>query len=242
MLVRHLADDPELGYCQGLHNVAAIFAIADSSPQRAYRRFASLVENMRGFWLPGFPLLWTEAERLQSFAKNRPWFKHFRKLGVEPSMYLPQAWLTLFAAWLPLSTIVDCLPLLETGGSTAMLALTIQVLDDAERDILNHRDSENVLLALRSLQSIAPCSAKLLVSVSRLLARLLQAPHIPGQILVEQPLEQPVACTIPDVWDSGLWKLIVDAANLWGVPVHRGSVNANSDSDSKPTSYDFRSL
>eukprot|EP00435_Cladocopium_sp_Y103_P065386 s664_g27.t1 len=54
MILQHLEDDPELGYCQGMTLVAAVFAAAHNDGEvEAYRRFAAFVQRVRGLWLPG---------------------------------------------------------------------------------------------------------------------------------------------------------------------------------------------
>lgn len=77
MILQHLEDDPELGYCQGMTLVAAVFAAAHNDAEvEAYRRFAAFVQRVRGLWLPGFPLLQPSIASFEALAKGRPWFMH----------------------------------------------------------------------------------------------------------------------------------------------------------------------
>ncbi|CAJ1338760.1 unnamed protein product [Effrenium voratum] len=53
MILQHLEDDPELGYCQGMTLVAAVFAAAEPEDAEAYERFSGFIRRVRGLWLPG---------------------------------------------------------------------------------------------------------------------------------------------------------------------------------------------
>ena len=48
-----MAEDPELGYCQGMNLVAALFAVAAQSQSEAYMRFRAFLGRLRGLWQPG---------------------------------------------------------------------------------------------------------------------------------------------------------------------------------------------
>jgi len=156
MLLRLAADDPALGYCQGLNFVAAAFAAAAVNRTEAYLRFHTFVNRVRGLWLPGFPLLHVGEARFVSVAKDRLWYQHFETHNVEPSMFLPQALLTMFSLWLPLPTVVKCLPLPEDMGLEAMIAITLVVLEHAQERLLRQRSLEGILKVLHELPSFAP--------------------------------------------------------------------------------------
>jgi len=83
LLLRHLAEDPELGYCQGMHLVAAVFSKASSSQDEAYMRFHRFMGRARGLWAPGFPLLRVGAAQLEVVAKKRPWYAHLLENSIE---------------------------------------------------------------------------------------------------------------------------------------------------------------
>jgi len=129
MLLRHAAEDTELGYCQGMNMVASLFAVAGLSQNRTYARFRSFIQCVRGLWLPGFPLLDSAIAQFELIAKTQPWYNHLCKHSVSSDMYLPQAWMASFATWLPLSTRVILLPHLEQHGLAGMLALSLAVLE-----------------------------------------------------------------------------------------------------------------
>jgi len=156
ILLRHVAEDPELGYCQGLNLVATVFAVASESQGQAYSRFRCFVKRVRGLWLPGFPLLELGSTQFTTAAQDRCWYKHLGECNVEVSMFLPQALLTMFTMWLPLKTVVHNLALPEKEGLSAMVAMTIAVLDHVSLRLIEERSMEGVLKALQHIQDDAP--------------------------------------------------------------------------------------
>jgi len=156
MLLRHLAEDPHLGYCQGMNFVAAVFAAAAGSQAEAYERFRAFIQRLRGLWLPNFPLLQVGTSKFMKAAEEFTWYRHLNAHAVEPSMFLPQALLAMFALWLPLPTVVECLAILEQKGLAGMLALTLAVLDHVGDSLLQQRSMEGLLAVLKNLKTRAP--------------------------------------------------------------------------------------
>lgn len=156
MLLRRLADDPEVGYCQGLSFWAAPFAVACESKHEAYSRFLDLTTRARALWLPGLPLLRDGSELFAAAAEGRPWFKHMEAQGVHTSMYLPQVWCALFAQWLPMNSLLECLPFLERRGFEGILALTLAALESAEPELLQLTGVEEILPALSGMRQKTP--------------------------------------------------------------------------------------
>lgn len=165
VLLRYAAEDPKLGYCQGMNYVAAVFTAASGSQAEAYSRFKGFVQRLRNLWTPGFPLLETGTPHFQSLVKERPWFKHICSLDVHTSMYLPHAWLTSFVKWVHFGTLVACLDLLELHGFAAVLALTVAVLDNAEEQLLKQNCMDDALRVLCNLKSTVPSSMVLRANI-----------------------------------------------------------------------------
>jgi len=154
MLVRHAAEDPELGYCQGMNQVAAIFAVVADTEEEAYQRFRAFVKPVRGLWLPGFPLLQEAVETFEATVQVRRWFQHLQARGVETHLYLPRALLSMFTVWLPLDTMRSCLGRLERGGLRGMVATAVAVLNHSAPQLLQLKDMDELLARLQS-----PCEA-----------------------------------------------------------------------------------
>lgn len=167
MLLRQLAEDPQLGYCQGMNFVAAVFAVAARSQNEAYERFHGFTQRVRGLWMPGFPLLEMGVAHFATVAKERSWFQHLIAHDVRPSMFLPQALMTMFAMWLPLRTVVECLALPERNGLIGMVAMTVAVLDHARDRLLQQHSFEELLSVFRGLQDSPPEPQALAAAASR---------------------------------------------------------------------------
>ncbi|CAE7921160.1 GYP5 [Symbiodinium necroappetens] len=164
MILKHLMEDPELGYCQGMTLVAAVFAAAAEDPE-AYTRFAAFVRQVRGLWLPGFPLLAPCMAGFEVLAREKPWFEHFARLGVRSDMFLPQALLSMFVNWLPLMMLLHCLSFLEDFGLAALLSLAIAFLDLHEARLLTQPTFEELMEVLQSLKQ-AECSESKLLEIA----------------------------------------------------------------------------
>lgn len=156
MLLRQAAEDPQLGYCQGMNFVAAVFATASQSQGEAYERFHTFTTRLRGLWLPGFPLLKVATNKFVLLTQKKLWYKHLETHTVEPSMFLPQAVITMLALWLPISTIAQCLQLLEQHGLDGILAMTISVLDHNKKKLLRQQSMEGLLQVLKDLPDYTP--------------------------------------------------------------------------------------
>ncbi|CAE8691260.1 unnamed protein product [Polarella glacialis] len=148
LLLRHAAEDPELGYCQGMNMVACLFSVAARSQAEAYARFHAFTQLLRGLWLPGFPLLQEGMCIFESLAQGRPWFQHLQRNDVGPETYLPRAWLSLFASWLSLPARVLLLRELEKNGLAALLAISLALLDHIGPALLEQGDDTGEILTV----------------------------------------------------------------------------------------------
>lgn len=162
MILQHLEDDPELGYCQGMTLVAAVFAAAHNDAEvEAYRRFAAFVQRVRGLWLPGFPLLQPSIASFEALAKGRPWFMHLVRYGVQTEMFLPQALLSMLVTWLPLRSLLHCLQFLECGLKS-LLSLALALLDSQESQLLQQQSFEELMDTIQGLKNCKVCPNRLL--------------------------------------------------------------------------------
>lgn len=95
-------------------------------------------------------------------------------------MYLPQALMTLFALWVPLSSLVRCLTLFETEGLSAMLAMTVALLDCVQARLLQARDVGDLLGTIKDMKKFAPSHVHLYAAVLALLpdARATEADNL----------------------------------------------------------------
>mmetsp|Transcript_60328 Transcript_60328/g.168549 ORF Transcript_60328/g.168549 Transcript_60328/m.168549 type:complete len:492 (-) Transcript_60328:224-1699(-) len=147
ILMRHIEEDIELNYCQGMNLVAVAFAGVYFEADEAYKHFSAFVSRVRGLWLPGFPLIEQGTSHFAVLAVTRPWFRHLQTHHIDPSMYLPNMWMALFGTWLPLPTLLHFVPLFEREGFSSMLAMTLAVLDHVGARLLQLHGQEELLLA-----------------------------------------------------------------------------------------------
>jgi hypothetical protein len=170
MLRRYCDQDRELGYVQGMNLVAAVFAAASHDFTEAYKRFYSFMRQVRGLWLPGFPMYIEGVSLFNSLASEKAWHRHLQS-HMDPSMYLPQAWLGLFTRWLPFDTLVCCLDVFEEHGFAAMLATTVAVLDHACAALPARADLEALKEFFDDLEQRAPQENDLRSAIDGLLPR-----------------------------------------------------------------------
>lgn len=165
LLLRHVAEDQELGYCQGMNMAAALFAVATRNQNDAYTRFQAFMTRCRGLWLEGFPLLQIGMAHFEVLAESRPWYQYLCRNSICPDMYLPRAWMAVFAKWLPLATRVLFLEKLEKTGLAGLMALSLALLDLHLPWLLQQGDMDDVLAALEGLRGRAPDAAVLLTAM-----------------------------------------------------------------------------
>merc|ERR1719210_997956 len=166
--------------------VAAIFAAATKNQSEAYERFHAFVQDMRGLWLPGFPLLAVGTARFESIAWECGWYQHLKANGIETSMFLPQAMMTILAMWLPMPTIAQCLKLPERYGLDGIVAMTFCVLDLAKERLLQQQNMEGLLQVLQTLHDSAPQPCMLENSVHKLLQSLWQIRNFTTDLLLQK--------------------------------------------------------
>jgi len=149
--------DPELGYTQGMCFAAAAVCLCDAGPA-ADASFESLMRRLRGLWLPGFPLVLQGIPKFQALLQEHDpeVLLHFQCIEVDLEMVLPKAWLTLFARWLPLPSLLEALPFLKQEGLPGILAVTLMLLLYHRWFLLGCQNLEEALVYLTSLPSKPP--------------------------------------------------------------------------------------
>jgi len=170
LLLRHAAQDGELGYCQGMHFAMVVFVASSGSLGEAYWRFHAFSGRMRGLWLSGLPLVTEGLQRFAEAARGASWFEHLTAHGLGPQAYLPQAWLGFLAAWLPLSVLVHSLEFLEGHGFPGLLAVTLAVLDCVAERLLQHTSMEDLKQVLSRLREQPPDATQLVEAARSRLA------------------------------------------------------------------------
>lgn len=171
ILQQHAAENPDVGYTQGMNYVAATMAL--KYPDRedlARRRFAEAMMEFGGFWSDGFPLLVFGADLFAKLAsRHQPaLWTHLLQSGVEPSMYLPNGWLSLFGKWLPLPAAMETIDLVLECGIRGAIATTLALFQMQQSRLLRARGMENLLELINQDMRTSPIDGELVVSCARL--------------------------------------------------------------------------
>lgn len=233
LLLRYAAQDSELGYCQGMHLVAALFTAGSFSAAGSYFRFQAFIRSVRGFWLPGFPLLEEGLLHFAEVARPTEWAEHVRKHNVDLNSCLSKAWLTMFTTWLSLPTVVGCIEFVEGHGLAGVLAMTLALIDQASEDILEADDEEEILEVFNDFQEREIDSKHILAGVHKWLPK--------AEAAVSQTPPQARTKTAPAVMETR----VVEKESVKTAPVvmAKGVAEASSMSEvERSESPDAKSL
>ncbi|CAE7700268.1 GYP5, partial [Symbiodinium sp. CCMP2456] len=121
--------NPHVGYCQGMSFPAAVLCV--HLPGSALEQFQACLENVRELWLPGFHLFETAKYAFDALlALQAPKLsRSFQSQGIIIDVFLLDAWLTLFARWLPFRLLPEVLEYIKCHGFAGILSLTVAVVD-----------------------------------------------------------------------------------------------------------------
>lgn len=100
-------------------------------PGSALEQFQACLENVRELWLPGFHLFETAKNAFDALlALQAPKLsRSFQAQGIIIDVFLLDAWLTLFARWLPFRLLPEVLEYIRCHGFAGILSLTVAVVD-----------------------------------------------------------------------------------------------------------------
>jgi len=195
ILVEHSVFDPEIGYCQGMSCVAAVVAahIADVAVASSF--FQRLVDGLRGFWLPGFPLLTAGAVAFEKLQKSclPTLHDHLKYHGASYEMFLPDAWLTLFSRWLPFASLWRAFVFIEAEGIAGVLSLTTVLFRAHEAALLDTDDFTSLFVLLKSLgrQPRQPDVEQLILSAKMMLPVVADVVPVHGEQLTSWATPKP---------------------------------------------------
>ena len=141
---------------------AAVLCVSLSQPA-ASARFQSCLEKVRELWLPGFHIFQTAKQAFDVLLnfKSEALAESFQTHDVILNVFLLDAWLTLFARWLPFEMLLGVLDFVEMQGLAGILCLSVAVVESHAKSIIG----ENALVELwKCLQwdETQPCLESLL--------------------------------------------------------------------------------
>jgi hypothetical protein len=157
VLRAYACHDKELGYCQGMSFHAGVFLMY-ATEENAFWMLEGLLSNprweLRGMFLPGFPLLNEYYYILDSLMKEHtPRLR--QKLGkfeVATAMFAQEWFMTLFACCIPFESFLRVMDILLFKGYKILFQLAIAMLKSIENSKeLATMDFSTLLLSLKGL-------------------------------------------------------------------------------------------
>ncbi|CAK9065630.1 unnamed protein product [Durusdinium trenchii] len=141
VLLAYSRANPHIGYCQGMSFPAAVLCVNLSDPM-ADARFQSCLEKVRELWLPGFHIFETAKQAFDVLLtfQSEALAESFQTQDVILNAFLLDAWLTLFARWLPFGMLLGVLDFVELRGLAGILCLSVAVVDSHDQSILGAPD------------------------------------------------------------------------------------------------------
>jgi hypothetical protein len=164
LLIRYSQKDPELGYTQGMSFVAAIIIIGAEMAQRpAEEAFESLMKSLRQLWLPGFPMVVEGSPLFEQLLQERDpeLTDHLKDIRFNFHMVIPKVWLSLFAKWLPISSLLEVVPFVGKEGFAGILLVTLLFIIYHRWFLLQCEDFEEALAYLDDIPMRIPPPEKL---------------------------------------------------------------------------------
>eukprot|EP00747_Dinoflagellata_sp_TGD_P069587 gnl/TRDRNA2_/TRDRNA2_156191_c2_seq1.p1 gnl/TRDRNA2_/TRDRNA2_156191_c2~~gnl/TRDRNA2_/TRDRNA2_156191_c2_seq1.p1 ORF type:complete len:256 (-),score=53.55 gnl/TRDRNA2_/TRDRNA2_156191_c2_seq1:94-783(-) len=170
ILQQYAADNPDIGYTQGMNYVAATMVLKFPDKEDiARRRFAEAMMQFGGFWSDGFPLLNFGVQlfaRLAELHLTSLW-NHLIRSGVEPLSYLPNGWLSLFGKWLPLPAVMSAMDIVLECGVRGVLGVTLAVFQIQQNRLLRAQGMEQMLEVINQDMRTSPIDGDLVVKCAR---------------------------------------------------------------------------
>eukprot|EP00438_Fugacium_kawagutii_P031447 Skav200323 [mRNA] locus=scaffold1760:67411:71588:- [translate_table: standard] len=145
--------NPHIGYCQGMSFPAAVLC-ANLSESAATERFQSCLEKVRELWLPGFHIFETVKQAFDALLahQSQALAQSFKAQDVILDVFLLDAWLTMFARWLPFNMLFRALDFVETQGFSGVLSLTVAMVNSHGQSIVGVEKPDALLQLWKCLQ------------------------------------------------------------------------------------------
>jgi len=142
ILLAYSAFDSEVGYCQGMSAIAALFMIIFNDEQAAFWALCSFMIKtpwtQKGMFLPGFPKLnhFTAMWEKILEATLPKIHRHFEEEGVIPQIYLTKWFLQNFLDRLPFHLCIRLWDLFLLEGDTVTIATCLTLFKMKQQNLL----------------------------------------------------------------------------------------------------------
>ncbi|KAL3316427.1 TBC1 domain member 3B [Cichlidogyrus casuarinus] len=126
--------NPEIEYCQGMNEIAALLLMYITDEEVAFWSFAQLMtgpkHQMHGMFTPGFPTLMSMLKRHdQVFNAILPkLYKHFEKINVQSTVYALKWYLQCFIGRVPVTLMLRFWDIFLLEGQKVLIPMGITLL------------------------------------------------------------------------------------------------------------------
>jgi hypothetical protein len=157
VLVAYARHDPEVGYCQGMAFIVALFLFF-LPPEEAFWMLVSVMQGprhgLRDLFAPGLPLVEARLHVLQGLLNARlpALARKLQAVGMHPTMFATHWVLTVFAYTFPLPVVVRIWDAFLWEGWKAAYRVALAVLVAFEAPLLaSCRGFEDAMMALKHI-------------------------------------------------------------------------------------------
>ena len=169
VLLTYSRSNPHIGYCQGMSFPAAVLC-ANLSESAANARFQSCLQKVRELWLPGFHIFETVKQAFDVLLahQSESLAQAFQAQDVILDVFLLDAWLTMFARWLPFKMLFRVLEFVELQGFSGVLSLTVALVSSHGPSIIGVDKADALLNLWKCLQwDVSPPPLEELLEVAK---------------------------------------------------------------------------
>ncbi|CAG9322600.1 unnamed protein product [Blepharisma stoltei] len=153
--------DPELGYCQGMGFVTALFLMY-MNEEDAFWLLEALMKkyNMRDFYMVGMPGIYKAFYKINSLFKNYlpTLWRHFIGLNIYPSLFASSWLMTLYVNAFPMDVALRILDIFFNEGPKIIFRVYLSVFKNTKDELLR-LDCDGILDRIRTIpDSLIPDS------------------------------------------------------------------------------------
>ncbi|RIB13064.1 rab-GTPase-TBC domain-containing protein [Gigaspora rosea] len=132
--------DTVVGYCQGMGRLVGMMLMQIPAEDTFWLLVATIEEYMSGYFSPDLPQIKVDSRifDLLLLEHNPKLAQHFRNEGVDPILYIPKWFLTIFTMVLPWSSVLRIWDVFYFEGVKLFFRVGLAILDCTRDYILNH--------------------------------------------------------------------------------------------------------
>ena len=136
------------GYCQGMNYIAGfLLKLMKFDEVKTFYIFKSILTDIKGYFEIGFPTLKKNVELFNIYFQELfpKLFNYFQKMEIIPEFWVGKWFQTLFTLSLSFKELCIIWDLLIIRGFDFMIFISLAIIDEIEKDLLNLKDSSDIL-------------------------------------------------------------------------------------------------